>query len=285
MLRTKKNRTSPARVATDGQTATDGEPTTLGQPATLGRLGTPAKPAIDGEPATDGEPAADGQPTTHARPVAPGRSATAGLAPREAPGGGTQLLTDARIVALIATEARDRTMWRLFGLSKDDAALAGLIFLALAARSANNAGKQAVSQGPKPTVADGVIAVTTARELLLSAAGLPPDTPVLATLLVGAVAFTTARRLATKSRHAIRSSSSQASAGFHHRYGYLVDPGHWRQHRAMRRVAAATSAVTDATSAVAEKTAAVAEKTAAVAEKTAAVATRTATKATDATDR
>jgi hypothetical protein len=240
MLRTKKNRTSPVRMANDGQAA------------------------------------AVGEPATHVRPAAHGRPATGGLAPREGAGGGTQLLTDARIVALIATEARDRTMWRLFGLSKDDAALAGLIFLGLAARSANNAGKQAVSQGPKPTAADWVIGAATAKELLLGAAGLPPDTPVVATLLVGAVAVTTARRLATKSTRAIRSSSSQASAGFHHRYGYLVDPGHWRQHRAMRRIAAATSAVTDATSAVAEKTAAVAEKTVAV-------TTRTATKATEET--
>ncbi|MBV9338460.1 MAG: hypothetical protein JO243_21440 [Solirubrobacterales bacterium] len=176
----------------------------------------------------------------------PPRATIDTLAPRGAPGGADQLLADARVAALLAREARDRALARLLGVSKDQAALAGLIVLMLAGQAAYSAGKRAFAPGGPPTPADGMLAAATARELLLRTAGLPAEgTPLLGTLLVAAVAYTTARRTAARSRRAIRASSSRANAQFHHRYGYLIDPGHWREHRAMRRLAAAATAISE----------------------------------------
>ena len=174
------------------------------------------------------------------------RAASETLASRSAPGGADQLLADARVAALLAGEARDRAMARLLGVSKDQAGLAGLIVLLLAGQAVYGAGKRALAPGGPPTAADGMLMAATARELLLRAVGLPADgTPLLGTLLVAAVALTTARRAATRSGRAIRASSSRANSQFHHRYGYLMDPGHWREHRAMRRLAAAAAAATN----------------------------------------
>ena len=118
--------------------------------------------------------------------------------------------------------------------------------LLLAGQAAYGAGKRVFRPGGPPTNADGMLLAATARELLLRTAGLPADgTPALGTLLVAAVALTTARRAAARSGRAIRASSSTANARFHHRYGYMIDPGHWREHRAMRRLAAAATAVSD----------------------------------------
>jgi hypothetical protein len=35
--------------------------------------------------------------------------------------------------------------------------------------------------------------------------------------------------------HRFETLSRGMTTGFHHRYGYLVDPGHWRERRARRR--------------------------------------------------
>ena len=178
--------------------------------------------------------------------ASPPGAAHAALAPRNAPGGADQLFADARVAALLAGDARDRAMARLLGVSKEQAGLAGLIVLALAGEALYGAGKRVFAPGGPPTATDGMLLAATARELLLRAAGLPADgTPLLGTLLVAAVALTTARRVATRSRTAIRTSSSRTNARFHHRYGYLIDPGHRREHRAIRRLAAAATAVSD----------------------------------------
>ena len=178
--------------------------------------------------------------------ASPPRAAFEALAPRHAPGGADELFADARVAALLAGEARDRAMARLLGVSKDQAGLAGLIVLLLAGQAVYGAGKRMLAPGGPPTAADGMLMAATARELVMRAAGLPADgTPLLGTLLVAAVAVATARQAASGSRRAIRASSSRANSRFHHRYGYLIDPGHWREHRAMRRLAEAAKAVSD----------------------------------------
>ena len=40
--------------------------------------------------------------------------------------------------------------------------------------------------------------------------------------------------------HGLRGSGHIADVAFHKRYGYLIDPGHWRQRRAQRREASVT---------------------------------------------
>ena len=75
------------------------------------------------------------------------------------------------------------------------------------------------------------------REALCRVAGPDArDTPALASLLAIAVIGATAR----SGLHGLRGSGHSADVAFHKRYGYLVDPGHWRQRRAQRREASVT---------------------------------------------
>lgn len=176
--------------------------------------------------------------------ASPPRAAIDALAPRQGRGGADQLLADARVAALLGREARDRAMARLLGVSKDQAGLAGMIALLLAGQTVYGAGKRLFGPDGPPTAGDGMLVAATARELVFRAAGLPADgTPLLGTLLVAAVAVTAARRVGARSGRAIRASSSRTNVRFHHRYGYLIDPGHWREHRAIRRLAATPTAV------------------------------------------
>ena len=157
--------------------------------------------------------------------------------------GATLLLSDARLALMFCNEARYRTLARTFGVPRDQANIATLIAALLAAEAAHDVGKWLLRPGPAPTPADGVIGGAALRELLCRVAGPGArETPLLATLLTIAVGGGAARRVAVKSGHAIRSSSRLADVQFHKRYGYLIDPGHWRQRRADRRNAqAATS--------------------------------------------
>lgn len=169
--------------------------------------------------------------------ASPARVAIEALAPRHVAGGADQLLGDVRVAALLAREARDRAMRRLFGVSKDQAGLANLIALLVAAQATYGAGKRLFGPDGPPTTADGMLLGATARELVYRAAGLPADgPPLLGTLLVAACGVIATRRIATRSQRSIRASSSRANVRFHHRYGYLVDVGHWREHRATRRL-------------------------------------------------
>jgi hypothetical protein len=78
------------------------------------------------------------------------------------------------------------------------------------------------------------------REALCRVAGPDSrDTPLLTTLLAIAVIGGAAR----SGLHGMRRSGHQADVAFHKRYGYLIDPGRWRQRRAQRRAAQATAPV------------------------------------------
>jgi hypothetical protein len=156
--------------------------------------------------------------------------------PAPGPGGASLLLSDARLAVLFANEARHRTLARMFGIRRDQANVATLIGGLVALEVAHSASRRLLRPGPAPTAADGVLSGAALRELLCSVAGPGArDTPLLATLLTIAVAGGAARRVAIKSGHTIRSSTQRADLQFHKRYGYLIDPGHWRQRRADRR--------------------------------------------------
>jgi hypothetical protein len=141
---------------------------------------------------------------------------------------------------LFADEARRRTLQRLFGLSRNQANLATVVGLLTLAQATQNATQRLLRPGATPTVRDGVLGVAVARELLGAAAGPPSrDTELLGTLITLAFLGHAARGIGKKSGHAIRSGTHRADVGFRHRYGYLIDPGHWRQRRFDRREAAA----------------------------------------------
>jgi hypothetical protein len=70
------------------------------------------------------------------------------------------------------------------------------------------------------------------REALARVAGPDSrDTPLLSSLLAIAVIGGAAR----SGLRGIRGSGHSADVAFHRRYGYLIDPGHWRSRRAERR--------------------------------------------------
>jgi hypothetical protein len=162
--------------------------------------------------------------------------------PVHGPGGASLLLSDARLALMFANEARYRTLARAFGVPRDQANIATLIGALLALEVAHSASKRLLRPGPAPTAADGVLGGAALRELLCTVAGPGDrDTPLLATLLTIAVVGGGARRIGVQAGHAIRSSSHRADFQFHKRYGYLIDPGHWRQRRADRRNAEAST--------------------------------------------
>jgi hypothetical protein len=165
------------------------------------------------------------------------------LAFRDQYGGGRLLLTDSRIALLLCDEARHQGIERLFGLPRNQANLATFVAALALAQAAQDGLRRLAAPGGKPTLADGVIGVSMVRELLGRAAGPSSrETPLVGTLITIAFLGAGARAVARRTGHAVRSGTHRADLGFRHRYGYLVDPGHWRQRRFERREQAAKAA-------------------------------------------
>lgn len=154
--------------------------------------------------------------------------------------GGTRVLrTDLRIVLMLLNDARYRTMHRFLGLSREQANVATLV-LALTGLGTAHESFRRLADGPvaMPSSTALIFGNSSLRELMRSIAG--PDagrTPLFGSLLVLALLGHPARRALAGAVRGARSSSRRMSGDFHHRYGYLVDPGHVRLHRAQRRLA------------------------------------------------
>ncbi|MGZ4183929.1 MAG: hypothetical protein ACXVFQ_04655 [Solirubrobacteraceae bacterium] len=145
--------------------------------------------------------------------------------------GGRLLATDLRVATLLLNDARYRTFQRVFAIERKDVNLVSLIALLVMAENAQTTTRKLRSRR-RPTMAEDFMRFGILREALCSVAG--PDsrgTPLLSTLLAIAVIGGAAR----SGLHAIRGSGHQADVAFHRRYGYLIDPGHWRRRRAERR--------------------------------------------------
>lgn len=153
-------------------------------------------------------------------------------------GGSDLLLRDARTAFLLVNAARHRALERMFGISPDQANAVTVIGLILLAQSAHeNLGRFLIKPRP-PGLVDGFVLDASVRNVFRGVAGpTVADAPGLSTLLALAVLGAAARPIANESLRALRSSSQRLTLGFHHRYGYLVDPGHWRSRRAERRTA------------------------------------------------
>lgn len=144
---------------------------------------------------------------------------------------------DARIALALLNEARYRNLERYLGISKDQANIATLILLMIAGERAQHYAKRMLAGVKIPlahSVDDLVVFHGSVRGLLLEATGLDRENPPLFFGPVIALVFVTppARRLLRKSIHSIRDPLHRAAVSFHGRYGYLVDPGHWREQRA-----------------------------------------------------
>lgn len=145
--------------------------------------------------------------------------------------GGRLLATDLRIATLVLNDVRYRLFQRLFAVERNEVNLISLIALLLLAERTQTTGRRIRSQRG-PTMAQNFMGFGIIREALCRVAGPDSrDTPLLSSLLAIAVIGGAAR----SGLHGVRGSGHQADVAFHHRYGYLIDPGHWRQHRANRR--------------------------------------------------
>jgi hypothetical protein len=167
------------------------------------------------------------------------------LTPHAAPGaelgledvtGANLLLSDLRVGYLLLNELRYRSMARVFGLSRSQANLATLVaLLTLAEAAGDRAGSYLRAPGA-PSALSASVGAAGVRSVLSSVAGAPSsDVPGAGALLAIAVLGGTAAPTVIRSLRGVRTESHRLAMDFHRRYGYLIDPGHWRQRRARRR--------------------------------------------------
>lgn len=150
--------------------------------------------------------------------------------------GARLLARDVGVVTLLLNDVRHRTFQRVFAVERNDVNLMTLIVLLVTAERMQATSRK-VRAGRGPTLAEDFMGFGILREALCRVAGPDArDTPALASLLAIAVIGATAR----SGLHGLRGSGHSADVAFHKRYGYLVDPGHWRQRRAQRREASVT---------------------------------------------
>jgi hypothetical protein len=145
------------------------------------------------------------------------------------------LSSDLRIGLAFANEARYRVIQRTFGVSRNQANLATLVALGGLAEAMRTQSRKMRSAAGVPSKADNMIGLTLVSELLRSVGGASEDTALMGPLIALAIMGTGARAVTRRSAHGVYGSSHKMDVAFHHRYGYLVDPGHWRARRAQRQ--------------------------------------------------
>ncbi len=152
--------------------------------------------------------------------------------------GATLLLSDVRTAWVLVDELRYRALARLFGVSRSQANLVTIVGISMLAEAVHDRAVQVLTAPIAPTGMDGVLFVAGARGLLREVAGPPSAAiPGAAALMAFAVVGGHLGPSLASSLREARERSRRMSAGFHRRYGYLVDPGHWRERRARRGTA------------------------------------------------
>jgi hypothetical protein len=160
-------------------------------------------------------------------------------------GGESLLISDVRIALMLVNAARRTIVDRMFGVDEDQRNLLTLIAVLMMAGAVHDRAHRLLRVPAGPTRGDWILGDGLFQELLCSIAGpTSREPPILGTLLASAVVVGAVRPALVKSADALAGSSRRTSAHFHHRYGYLIDPGHWRGKRAQwraRRSAAVVS--------------------------------------------
>jgi hypothetical protein len=136
--------------------------------------------------------------------------------------GGRLLESDIGVIYLLLNEARYRALARAFGVSREQANFATLVFIALLVEAARSRAER-VRGIPGPSHSDIALGAGTVRELGRMVAGAGPgEMPMFGTLVAVAVAWKLSAPVVTRSLHGVRTGSHRFWQGFHHRYGYLV---------------------------------------------------------------
>jgi hypothetical protein len=139
----------------------------------------------------------------------------------EMPHGPMRLETDLRISFLLLNEARYRTLTAVLGIPREQANLATLVMVLVAAEGAQLRARRMVSKPPpSPTPGDTALSVAAARELVQSIAGpASRDTSMFGTLVTVAALGGISLPIVRRSMHAARSGMHEFTAAFRHRYG------------------------------------------------------------------
>ncbi len=150
-------------------------------------------------------------------------------------GGARLLAADARVAFLLINYARLRSVARLFGVGPEQANLVTAVALLMLAESARRGVRKLMEGPPTPSLEEGLLGGAVVGELLSEVAGLSSrGTRQPTTLLALAVVGGLAGPSIVRSIRGVKASSHRAAVSFHRRYGYLIDPGHWREHHAQR---------------------------------------------------
>jgi hypothetical protein len=150
------------------------------------------------------------------------------------PGGAQLLRTDIQVAFVLLNEARHRAL-EYVGVPRDRANLVTFFALAIAADSVHDRSRRLFRRPPAPSAGEVLLGMASAREVARAIAGPAADTPLFGTLIALALVGRPTRRVVSGSVHAARSGLHDMHSGFRHRYGYLIDPGHWRARRQARR--------------------------------------------------
>ncbi len=165
---------------------------------------------------------------------------------------GRLLVADTRTAWLLVNHARHQAIHRVFGLPPEQDNVLTLLALGLMAGAVHSGYRKLMEGPPFPTGSDLVLGAAGLSEAAAGVAGpASRKAPMLGALLIGAVVLGAGRPLVRKTLGAVSRGEKELSFDFHRRYGYLVDPGHWRQrraerHRAREHPAAATAVSTKA---------------------------------------
>jgi hypothetical protein len=155
-------------------------------------------------------------------------------------GGGRLLVSDIGAVFVLLNYLRRRVIRQVFGVSDEQANLLSWVILLMLITDAQGHVRRMMEGPPMPPAEDWLFGLGTLEEVVGSIVGPPAQgTPALSGLIALAVVAATVGPTIKRSLRGVRASSHRAATGFHHRYGYLVDPGHWRSRRAQRREALA----------------------------------------------
>ena len=160
-------------------------------------------------------------------------SVASSSAPRSGSSGGARLLaSDLRLAAILINEARYRSLDRLFGCSKDQANLLTLVVALGLAEAVQDGWLRVANRRMTPSRGDALLGMASVRELMLSVVGPSlRDKPYLGALITAAFVARATGPPVMRSIRAIRTGSQRLNEGFRRRYGYVIDPGHWRQQR------------------------------------------------------
>jgi len=131
-------------------------------------------------------------------------------------------ISDLEVAYHLLTEARYRTLERLFGVSRDQANLLTVVALLTLAESMRRSAER-VSNVQGPSRADTMLGAAVLREAVYGVGGVTADqTRMFGVLVAIAVVARLSAPAVRSAVHNVRTGSQRLQSGFRHRYGQLI---------------------------------------------------------------